>query len=97
VQTSTPGLSLALNYRPSILPVRVSAFGSYTKTTASDKYTNSDVLNLSASLNWSLGESRAGKSTLTLGTTLNHYLDNIDPANSNRDVSVWVRLKLAAF
>jgi hypothetical protein len=46
---------------------------------------------------WALGESRAGKSTLSLGTTLNRYLDNIDQANSNRDVSVWVRLKLADF
>jgi hypothetical protein len=97
VQTATPALSLGLNYRPSILPLQITAFGSYSKSKASDGYTSTNLFNLSASLNWTLGESRAGKSTLSLGTTLNRYLDNIDPANSNRDVSVWVRLKLAAF
>jgi len=97
VRTATAALSLGLNYRPSTLPVQVSAFGSYSKSGASYGYTNSNLLNLSASLNWTLGESRAGKSTLSLGTTLNRYLDNIDHANSNRDVSVWVRLKLAVF
>lgn len=97
VQTNTPVLSLALNYRPSILPVQVTTFGSYTHTEASDGYTNNDGINVSASMVWNLGESRAGKSTLSLGTTFNRYLDHIDPAGSNRDVSVWGRLKVAAF
>jgi len=97
VQTNTPVLSLGLNYRPSILPVQVSTFGSYTHTEASDGYTNTDVFNLSASMVWNLGESRDGKNTLSLGTTLNRYLDNVNPDSSNKDVSVWVRLKVAAF
>jgi hypothetical protein len=97
VQTNTPVLSLALNYRPSILPVQISAFGSYSHTEASDGYTNSDILNLSASMVWNLGESRYGKNTLSLGTTLNRNLDNVNPDGSNQDLSVWVRLKVAAF
>jgi len=97
VQTNTPVLSLALNYRPSILPVQMSTFGSYTHTEAGDGYTNSDVLNLSAAMVWNLGKSRYGKNTLSLGTTLNRCLDNVNPDGSNQDLSVWVRLKVAAF
>jgi len=97
VQTNSPTLSLALNYRPSILPVQISAFGSYSHTEASDGYTNTDALNLSASIVWNLGESRYGKNTLSLGTTLNRNLDNLNPAVSNRDLAVWMRLKVAAF
>jgi hypothetical protein len=97
VQTNTPVLSLALNYRPSILPVQISTFGSYSHTEASDGYTDSHVLNLSASMVWSLGESRYGKNTLSLGTNLNRSLDNVNPDGSNQDLSVWVRLKVAAF
>jgi hypothetical protein len=97
VQTNTPVLALALNYRPSILPVQISTFGSYSHTEANDGYTNSDFLNLSASMVLNLGESRYGKNTLSLGTTLNHYLDNVNPDGSSQDLSVWVRLKVAAF
>jgi hypothetical protein len=97
VQTNMPALSLALNYQPTILPVQLSAFGAYTHAEASDGYTNFDVLNLSASMVWSLGESRHGKNSLSLGTTLNRSLDNANPGVSNQDVSVWVRLKVAAF
>jgi hypothetical protein len=97
VQTNTPALSLGLNYRPSILPVQISAFGSYTHTEASDGCTNTDVLNLSASMVLNLGKSRYGKNTLSLGTTLNRNLDNVNPDGSNQDLSVWVRLKVAAF
>jgi hypothetical protein len=96
-QTHTPALSLGLNYRPSILPVQVSAFGSYTKTEASDGHTDNDVFNLSAALVWSLGETPAGKNTLSLGTTVNNHLDNVNPEASSENVSVWVRLKVAAF
>lgn len=97
VLTATPALSLGLNYRPSILPLQIGASGAYSKNKASDGYTNNDVFHLSANLTWSLGETRAGKNTLSLGTTFNRYLDHIDPAGSNRDISVWVRLKIAAF
>jgi hypothetical protein len=97
IQTNTPVLALGLNYRPSILPVQVNTFGSYAMTRASDGYTSTDVFNLSASLNWTLGDSRIGKNTLSLGTTFNRSLDNITPASSTQDVSVWVRLKVAAF
>ncbi|MGH7767581.1 MAG: hypothetical protein ACREQP_09020 [Candidatus Binatia bacterium] len=97
VQTNTPVLSLALNYRPTFLPVQISTFGSYTHTEASDGYTNSDILNLSAAMAWNLGESRYGKNTLSLGTTFNRNLDNVNPDGSNQDLSVWVRLKVAAF
>jgi hypothetical protein len=97
IQTNTPMLSLALNYRPSILPVQISTFGSYTHTEASDGYTNFDVVNLSASMVWSLGESRRGKNTLSLGTTLNRNLDKVNPDGTSQDLSVWVRLKVAAF
>jgi len=97
VQTSSPELSFALNYRPSILPVQLSAFGSYSHTEASDGHTNSDFLNLSASMAWNLGETRYGKNTLSLGTSLNRNLDRLYAESSSQDVSVWVRLKVAAF
>ncbi|HEY2989191.1 MAG TPA: hypothetical protein VGL11_15775 [Candidatus Binatia bacterium] len=97
VETHTPVLALNLNYRPSVMPVQVSAFGSYTKNTATDGYTDNDAVNLSTALNWTLGESRAGKSVLSLGASFNRYLDKSEPESSNRDVSVWMRLKIPAF
>jgi hypothetical protein len=97
VHITTPTLTLALNYRPTILPVHISTFGSYSHTEASDGYTNADFLNLSAAMVLNLGESRYGKNTLSLGTTLNRNLDNVNPEGSNQDLSVWMRLKVAAF
>jgi hypothetical protein len=97
VQTGTPLFSLGVNYRPSSLPVQLSTFGSYTGTKASDGYTDSSTFNLSTSLDWTLGESRTGKKTLSLGGTFNRYLDTIDPRSSNMDASVWLRLKIARF
>jgi hypothetical protein len=78
------------------LPVQFTAAGSYARTTTSDKYTNSDVLNLAASLNWKLGES-AAKSTLSVGAGFDAHLDNLNAYNSNHDVSVWTRLKIPVF
>ena len=97
VQTSTPALSLGINYRPSILAVQVTTFGSYTRTHTSDGYTNNNAFNLSTLLTWTLGESTAGKNTLSLSASFKRYTDNIDPGGSNKDSSVWLRLKIAAF
>jgi hypothetical protein len=94
--TLTPGLSFGFNYYPSLFPVQFTAAGSYARTTTSDKYTNSDVLNLAASLNWKLGES-AAKSTLSVGAGFDAHLDNLNAYNSNHDVSVWTRLKIPVF
>lgn len=96
-RTMSPGMSFGLNYYPSILPVQLTAFGAYSKTATGDKYTNSDVLNLGAALNWKLGGSGAAKSTLSVGAGFNAYLDNVNAYNSNHDVSVWTRLKVPVF
>lgn len=97
VETNTPVLSLGLNYRPSILPISVNAFGSYTRTSTSDSYTDANTLNLSAALVWNLGETRAGRNTVSLGGTFNRYLDAVTPGASNRDLTVWLRFKIAGF
>lgn len=94
--TLTPGLSFGFNYYPSLLPIQLTAAGSYARTTTSDKFTNSDVLNLAASLNWKLGEP-AAKSTLSVGAGFNAHLDNLNAYNSSHDVSVWTRLKIPVF
>ncbi len=97
VRTMTPGLSFGWNYYLSP-PVQLSAFGSYSKTTASDKYTNSDVLNLGAALNWKFGlGAGAAKNTLSVGGAFNAHRDNVNAYNSNHDVSVWTRLKIPVF
>jgi len=96
-RTMSPGLSFGFNYYPSLFPVQLTAFGTYSRSTSSDKYTNSDVLNLGAALNWKLGSSSAAKSTLSLGAGFNAYLDNVNTYNSYHDVSVWARLKIPAF
>lgn len=97
VATRTPLFSLALNYRPSILPVQVNTFGSYATTKTSDGCADNNGVNLSGALAWNLGESRAGKNTLFLGGTFNRRVDHIDPGASSHDASVWLRLKVAGF
>jgi hypothetical protein len=97
LKTMTPGVSFGFNYYPSLLPVQLTAFGAYSKTTTSDKYTNSDVLNLGAVLNWKFGGPGPAKSTLSVGGGFNAYLDNVNAYNSNHDVSVWTRLKVPVF
>jgi len=96
-RTMSPGMSFGFNYYPSILPVQLTAYGAYSKTATGDKYTNSDVLNLGAALNWKLGGSGAAKSTLSVGAGFNAYLDKVNSYNSNHDVSVWTRLKVPVF
>ncbi|HEX9444836.1 MAG TPA: hypothetical protein VGA73_11985 [Candidatus Binatia bacterium] len=97
VATRTPLFSLALNYRPTILPMKIHAFGSYTTTKTSDGGTDNNGVNLSGALAWELGASRAGKNTLFLGGTFNRRQDVVNPGASNKDASVWVRVKIAGF
>jgi len=97
VQTDTPLLSLGLTYRPTTAPVDIATFGSYARTKASDRSTNSSAFNLAASLVWSLGQSVGGKKTLSIGTTYNRHLDAIDPGSSQEDFTAWVLLKIASF
>lgn len=96
VQTDTPLLSLGLTYRPTTAPVEAATFGSYARTKASDGSTNSSAFNLAASLVWNLGQSVAGKKTLSIGTTYNRYLDAVDPSSSQEDFTAWVLLKIAS-
>ena len=97
VRTDTPLFSLGLTYRLPDAPVQANAFGSYSKTKASDGYTNTSAFKLSASLIWNLGQSVVGKTALSVGTTYNRNLNAIDPGSSQKDFSAWVLLKLAAF
>jgi hypothetical protein len=97
VQTHTPVFSLGFKYQPLGLPLQANAFGSYTKTKASDISSDNNEFALSAALSWNLGVSRFGKTTLIGGGGFNRRADLVDPTASHKEASAWVRFKIDGF
>jgi hypothetical protein len=97
VRTHTPIFSLGFKYQPLGLPLQANAFGSYTKSKASDITSNNNDFALSGALSWNLGVSRFGKSTLLAAGSFNRHIDLVDPTTSHKEASAWIRFKVEGF
>ncbi|HZX15069.1 MAG TPA: hypothetical protein VFF49_11795 [Thermodesulfobacteriota bacterium] len=93
----TPTASIWLGYYPLSDDFNLSLYGSYSINKSNDGYTDTNALNGTISLFWTLAKSSFGKHSLSFDVSYYHYLNDVYANSSYKDISALLNLKLASF
>jgi hypothetical protein len=93
----TPTASLWFTYRPLSEDFNFTMYGSHSMNKGNDGYTDTNVLNGTISLVWTLAKSPFGRHSMSLDFSYYHYLNDKYDNTSYKDVSALLNLKLASF
>ncbi len=97
VRYITPTASIWFGYYPLSDDFNLSFYGSYTINKSNDGYTDTNALNGTLSLVWTLARSPLGKHSLSFDVSYYHYLDDVYESSTYKDISALLNLKLASF
>lgn len=93
----TPTASIWFGYYPLSDDFNLSFYGSYSINKSNDGYTDTNALNGTLSLVWTLAKSPFGKHSLSLDVSYYHYLDDVYESSTYKDITALLNLKLASF
>jgi len=93
----TPTASIWFGYYPLLDDFNLSLYGSYSINKSNDGYTDTNALNGTIGLFWTLAKSSFGKHSLSFDVSYYHYLNDVYANSSYKDISALLNLKLASF